>query len=458
MNFTECINFSRGNPSGFNAGIKSKSNFNSIGFDRIIEKVLIQNESHNMLKNPGKNEIENNFKEVNEVITEQKQMCSKENVKSEASLEEIDSMLAMISILLNLSRQDLEGIREVLNNSLNDEARNEQIETSAIDEIHTFLKSNELLSKEDIDKAIDLLQTLDKTSITTKSSRDEFCFPEDGSKKIDLPEKIDIPKEDKDIHKLGTFDYPMKDSNKTDINKSESSKIDNPNNLIDNKWSSIEEGNMQKADSDYSKDSKSILDGQVKKQVSKEIFDIKVKAHNDINTEFITTSDIKFAAVDNSKVIQKNMESMESTRIINKEELFSQIIEKSIINKNEDFSEIRIQLKPDSLGKLTIRLIMEKGEMTAKFVAENKMVKETIESNFSELRDALSQKGLNIQNLSVSVGQQGKWQYENQNFRAWKNNIKRICKIENDDLDEEINILDYENPYSFNNGLVDIKV
>ena len=96
--------------------------------------------------------------------------------------------------------------------------------------------------------------------------------------------------------------------------------------------------------------------------------------------------------------------------------------------------------------------------MTAKFIADNHSVKEVIESNFSELRDALSQKGINIQNLSVSVGQQGKWQYENQNFKAWKNNIRRNQYIGSSDLEAAASVLDYDNPYNVSDGLVDIKV
>ena len=90
---------------------------------------------------------------------------------------------------------------------------------------------------------------------------------------------------------------------------------------------------------------------------------------------------------------------------ITKEEILDQITDKMKFVTKKDFSELEVQLKPESLGKLTLKLVLEKGEMTARFIVENNRVKEVVESSFSELKDVLNEKGINIQNLNVTVGQ-----------------------------------------------------
>ncbi|MTI57299.1 flagellar hook-length control protein FliK [Geosporobacter ferrireducens] len=107
--------------------------------------------------------------------------------------------------------------------------------------------------------------------------------------------------------------------------------------------------------------------------------------------------------------------------------IMEQILPKSEIFIDEERSEMLIQLKPDNLGKLVMKLEVEKGIVVAKFVAESHMVKEILESNMNTLKDSLQQKGLNVQELSVFVGNDGNFQ-GHQNFMAFqkKQNNSRI--------------------------------
>jgi len=50
-------------------------------------------------------------------------------------------------------------------------------------------------------------------------------------------------------------------------------------------------------------------------------------------------------------------------------------------------------------------LLSDNGIITARFVAENYQVKEIIESNFNTLHESLNAQGLNVSQLSVSVGE-----------------------------------------------------
>ncbi|OPJ57090.1 flagellar hook-length control protein FliK [Alkalithermobacter paradoxus] len=87
-------------------------------------------------------------------------------------------------------------------------------------------------------------------------------------------------------------------------------------------------------------------------------------------------------------------------------DIINQISNKSKFIINKDISSIEIQLEPESLGKLTLRIVLERGLVTAKFTAQNEDVKSVIESNIEELKNNLLGQGLNIQSLSVSVDSQ----------------------------------------------------
>lgn len=94
--------------------------------------------------------------------------------------------------------------------------------------------------------------------------------------------------------------------------------------------------------------------------------------------------------------IQKNDPQNLLNRIAGKVEVLAQS------NKNE----IRMQLSPEALGNLFIKLSMEKGALTARVFTENYQVKELLESNLNQLKINLSEKGIAVSSLEVSVGQQ----------------------------------------------------
>lgn len=108
---------------------------------------------------------------------------------------------------------------------------------------------------------------------------------------------------------------------------------------------------------------------------------------------------------------------------VSRTEVINQIVKKAEIVVTDSAHEMRMQLEPENLGKLTLKLAVEKGLITAKFVAESNEVKQIIESGFNELKDMLQEKGLVVQNFSVSVGHENKGDNFN-SYEQWKKTIK----------------------------------
>ncbi len=96
-------------------------------------------------------------------------------------------------------------------------------------------------------------------------------------------------------------------------------------------------------------------------------------------------------------------------------EIISQVIEKAKVILTPDKSEMIVDLKPDSLGKISLKVVTENGMVMAKFVAESQQVKQILESNMQLLKDSLEKQGMSVQGFSVSVRQDS-----NSSAEKWK--------------------------------------
>ena len=72
----------------------------------------------------------------------------------------------------------------------------------------------------------------------------------------------------------------------------------------------------------------------------------------------------------------------------------------------EGSHEVRMTLRPESLGHLRILLASEERGLRATIVADNPQAKAAIESSLPQLREILAHHGLRMEQLSVSVGQE----------------------------------------------------
>lgn len=99
----------------------------------------------------------------------------------------------------------------------------------------------------------------------------------------------------------------------------------------------------------------------------------------------------------------------------------NQVMLKVKLMAGEHKQEMEMHLKPESLGKLTLKIIHERGEIVARITAENEQVKAILETNMQMLKDSLEKSGLSVQSLSVSVGN-GNEQSHSQNQDSQQKN------------------------------------
>ncbi|MDH7479733.1 MAG: flagellar hook-length control protein FliK, partial [Syntrophomonadaceae bacterium] len=68
-------------------------------------------------------------------------------------------------------------------------------------------------------------------------------------------------------------------------------------------------------------------------------------------------------------------------------------------------TEMSLQLKPESLGRLSLTVAVEDGRVTARLQAESHAVGRLIESSLGQLKQALQEQGLRLDRLEVAVGE-----------------------------------------------------
>lgn len=114
-------------------------------------------------------------------------------------------------------------------------------------------------------------------------------------------------------------------------------------------------------------------------------------------------------------------------RIQQMQEIVNQVVERIKVVIGSDSTNMEIQLNPEHLGKVNLSVISKNGEMTASFTVENQLAKEALESQMSTLRENLSEQGIKVEAIEVTVAQQGlsQDQFSNQGGQNFQNQTKR---------------------------------
>lgn len=84
-------------------------------------------------------------------------------------------------------------------------------------------------------------------------------------------------------------------------------------------------------------------------------------------------------------------------------DIVEQIVRKAELMVKQNSSQVKIELQPEFLGKLTIKVVMEEGAVTARFITDNHQVKQMLESNINLLKQSLEAQGMRVERAEVNV-------------------------------------------------------
>ena len=161
-------------------------------------------------------------------------------------------------------------------------------------------------------------------------------------------------------------------------------------------------------------------------------------------------------AQSNNLVLQNLTQNQNAETVANNTELpftqtqvkdiMDQIMEYMKVQVKADTTNLEMQLHPESLGTLNIRIAAKDGMLTAQFTAQNEAVKNVIEGQLMILQQNLDEQGVKVQAVEVNVAtqhfdrnlNQGKGSGEEQSsHEAKKKGPRRINLNSLDPLEEE---------------------
>ena len=96
-----------------------------------------------------------------------------------------------------------------------------------------------------------------------------------------------------------------------------------------------------------------------------------------------------------------------------------QIVEKAVLTLRSGQKEMSIHLKPEFLGRLKVKISISHQQVMVKILTDTPLIKQVIESNIYQLKDALSSHGLQVNLVDVSVAQdsgQSGWENGNAHY------------------------------------------
>jgi flagellar hook-length control protein FliK len=100
-------------------------------------------------------------------------------------------------------------------------------------------------------------------------------------------------------------------------------------------------------------------------------------------------------------------ETVESYTSESTESIMRQLADTVKIVKNENLTEMELQLHPASLGTVNVSLTTKGGVVTAQFTTQNEAVRAAIEAQASQLKTNLEEQGVKIEAIEVSVESHG---------------------------------------------------
>ena len=118
------------------------------------------------------------------------------------------------------------------------------------------------------------------------------------------------------------------------------------------------------------------------------------------NGIFAHNLDVSNKAVNTTCVeqVEKQLTTTEKMDIPN------QIIQQTKVIKGIEDTQMVIKLKPEHLGELTLKFVLDKGAVSASFHSDNQQVRNIIESSLVQLKQELADQGIKISHMGVYAG------------------------------------------------------
>ena len=122
-----------------------------------------------------------------------------------------------------------------------------------------------------------------------------------------------------------------------------------------------------------------------------------------LNMELETSSGGKLVNLNNNSELKQNLPVKD------------QFVQKFRGEYSAAKNEMNLELKPDSLGKIAVKLNLDQGKIDAKMIVESKFVQSQLENSMQEIKTDLLKQGINIEQFKIETAKNAPKQVEQQN-------------------------------------------
>ena len=312
------------------------------------------------------------------------------------STDKIMEILSSLSLSLSML-QDPENLIKFLQNSFNLE---NPIQLLSMDNIKDVMKNitdiaksinyTDVISIDEnaVDKLNNILEENNLKDVTLLGSKDDSIKQKIANLLEELNGSVKESSENTSvINNINVKINLSEDNSKLSKNTEELVNIEE---IRDIKVSNQETGYYQENEQNNKNSNQNLLLGE-------KVLESVVKRSD--NQEIFSISEVN----NNTKVFNASLPKTQALKNINTGDVIAQIMEKLKVSVKPDLSEVKILLRPEQLGEVSLKIATQNGIITAQFIAESQKVKEIIESNFNQLRDMLSEQGVDVGALEVNV-------------------------------------------------------
>jgi len=134
----------------------------------------------------------------------------------------------------------------------------------------------------------------------------------------------------------------------------------------------------------------------------------QVQTSDKVVTQIVTQK------VDGKEVQVRQVTEVRHTGNETSSKIMSQIVEKAQVLSLPNRTEARITLTPAQLGSIDIKIMVQDAQVRGHIVVDNQSVKQIVEQNINQLKDAIANQGINLGGITVDINE-NKAQFEGQN-------------------------------------------
>lgn len=169
---------------------------------------------------------------------------------------------------------------------------------------------------------------------------------------------------------------------------------------------------------------------------------IKAEVQNEIKTQLINNKTIVEHFIKNpvvSKTIERFIQIIDTQEAIHKSE---------IVNYSKQDHSVEIKLAPEELGRIKILIDTNDNNVSAKIEVGNEQAKAIVVNNLPQLKETLSQQGVNLNSVNVTVSSEEQKNPEQTRQKSRKKSQENHSRIESAEEKKTVRNLGY-NTYEY---------